>query len=131
MLVADLNAAPLSVASLIHVFAGGPKGAGQYDCPDAGTNLAARCANYVDLRTGLPLSWPLAVSQTSISQTIVGMAMDPRLQDIDGDSVADANDLCPATPAGLSVDERGCSYAQRHVNEASRAPQELVSPRRN
>ena len=33
--------------------------------------------------------------------------------DSDGDGVGNADDLCPGTPAGATVDMKGCSYPQR------------------
>lgn len=33
--------------------------------------------------------------------------------DTDGDGVGNADDLCPGTPAGATVDVKGCSYPQR------------------
>jgi hypothetical protein len=35
--------------------------------------------------------------------------------DADGDGVGNGDDLCPGTPAGVPVDVKGCSYAQRQA----------------
>ena len=37
------------------------------------------------------------------------------LPDADGDAVADVSDLCPATPAGATVDGQGCVHAEAPV----------------
>lgn len=115
VLLTELNATPVEARSLIHVFPGGPSGAGTYNCPDADTPQAARCTTYIDLRTGLPVAWPLAVPKAALTDSVVALAVDSRFQDSDGDGVADVNDLCPTTPANTKVDERGCSFAQRRV----------------
>lgn len=69
----------------------------------------------------------------------VPLANQSALPDADADGVADANDACPATPAGESVDPQGCAESQKDadgdgVSDAAdqcpaTAPNTAVDPR--
>lgn len=69
----------------------------------------------------------------------VPLANQSALPDADADGVADANDACPATPAGESVDPQGCADSQKDadgdgVSDAAdqcpaTAPNTAVDPR--
>ncbi|MCB9631132.1 MAG: DUF4215 domain-containing protein [Sandaracinus sp.] len=48
------------------------------------------------------------LSRWSALAVVLAMASTAGAQDADGDGVRDARDLCPATPAGLTVDGAGC-----------------------
>ena len=55
------------------------------------------------------------VADVLIDQGVVNCGPPPPA-DADGDGVTDANDKCPATPAGASVDANGCSASQRDTD---------------
>jgi len=118
--VAEVSPTPVPARTLLRLFAGGRIGAdGQlgptsFDCPDAGTSLAARCSLYLNLRSGQMISWPVTLGSNTAAASIPAVILDPDFADSDGDGVADRDDACPLTSAGATVDERGCSYAQRH-----------------
>jgi OOP family OmpA-OmpF porin len=51
----------------------------------------------------------------SMMDEIFGPKIEPKCSDIDGDGVCDSRDVCPSTPKGAPVDNRGCwiaAYAQ-------------------
>lgn len=121
----DVFVAPVSptladAGSMLRLFAGGRMmstgtlGPDTFQCPEAQTAQAARCNHYVDIGTGLPIAWPLKLAANTARASVVAAVADPGFADADADGVADVDDLCPATPAGTGVDERGCSHAQRH-----------------
>jgi len=60
-------------------------------------------------------AWPLQLSSNSARASIAAVILDPLYADADDDGVADSDELpqCKGTPAGRTVDERGCSYEQR------------------
>lgn len=80
----------------------------QVACPVAAT-LPAQCGNYVRLADDQPVTWPhyLAPRSSEIVYT-----RDARLLDTDGDGIPDQQDACAATPAGASVNIRGCALGQ-------------------
>jgi len=44
---------------------------------------------------------------------LIVYAQEPALADADRDGIADAQDECPASPAGQAVNARGCALNQR------------------
>ncbi len=82
--------------------------AASQNCPDID---ATRCAQYVTFPEASPVTWPLQVP--AHGSRIVVWAANP-MRDTDGDGVADSNDRCSQTPAGVPVDEYGCSFDQKH-----------------
>lgn len=60
------------------------------------------------------MSWPLNVP--AMGSEIVVWNNNP-LRDSDRDTIADMDDLCPGTPAGTPVNERGCSFLQQHSSD--------------
>lgn len=74
-------------------------------CPEAATN-PARCSQYKDFGTGLPVAWPLSLAGY---QSQIVYTRDTSLVDSDGDGISDVQDQCPATPAGATTNARGCS----------------------
>lgn len=83
------------------------------DCPDATTN-PGKCSQYVRFTDGTPVSWPITVS--AMGSEIVVWNNNP-FKDTDRDKIADLDDLCPGTPAGTPVNERGCSFLQQHSSD--------------
>ncbi|MEK6675385.1 MAG: thrombospondin type 3 repeat-containing protein [Planctomycetota bacterium] len=82
---------------------------------------------------------PLVVSpnaSTSLTAVFVELdsappTSDSAPSDVDGDGIADENDLCASTPSGAEIDESGCSAPQRDVdgdgvdNSVDRCPNSL------
>ena len=69
--------------------------------------------NAVDvIRDGLPTLNDLGASKLPIDGATACPSMTPAVIDTDNDGVSDYNDFCPATPAGATVDARGCREAQ-------------------
>lgn len=124
VLVAEVSPGVVPARSLLHLFVGGQIGAdgtvnsGTFACPDADTSSTGPCGHYLNLKTGNLVTWPLSLASNSPKDSVATVTLDPRFRDSDGDGVADVDELCPSTPAGVSVDERGCSYAQRHASSA-------------
>lgn len=85
------------------------------DCPDAATN-PGKCSQYVRFADATPVSWPIMVG--AMGSEIVVWNNNP-LKDSDRDTIADLDDLCPGTPAGTPVNERGCSFTQQHSADLS------------
>lgn len=79
-------------------------------CPTAATNAAA-CAIFARLSDDTAIAWPYLVPARS-SEVIY--TRDARLADVDGDGIADGQDVCPGTPGATGVGADGCSFAQRH-----------------
>ncbi len=79
-------------------------------CPDATTN-PSKCSQYVRFIDSAPVIWPLTVP--ALGSEIVVWAENP-MKDSDRDGVADTNDICANTTAGLPVNENGCSFAQAY-----------------
>lgn len=80
----------------------------QVECPDQAT-APQFCAQYVRFRDGMSVSWPYPLG--SLDSEII-YSVDTSLVDGDGDGVADSQDACPHTGAGLAVNAVGCGYAQ-------------------
>ncbi len=77
-------------------------------CPDALT-LPAQCGKYVRLSDGQAVVWPYTVGARGSE---IVYTRDVQLVDSDNDGIADSQDACPATPAGLAVNSRGCALGQ-------------------
>lgn len=85
------------------------------NCPDTVTN-PAKCSQYVRFTDVTPVSWPINVP--AMGSEIVVWNNNP-LKDTDRDGIADLDDLCPGTPGGTPVNERGCSFLQQHSSDLS------------
>lgn len=79
------------------------------DCPWRVTQ-GALCSKLVNLADEQPLSWPVQVAARS---ALIVYAQEPGLLDSDRDGIADVQDGCPDSPAGLAVNARGCALPQR------------------
>jgi len=77
-------------------------------CPVAAT-MPSMCSVYVRLSDDVSVAWPyrLAARSSEIIYTL-----DRSLLDSDGDGVADSQDRCSATTAGLAVNAIGCALGQ-------------------
>jgi len=79
-------------------------------CPTAASNAAA-CAIFARLSDDTAIAWPYLVPARS-SEVIY--TRDAQLADVDGDGIADGQDVCPGSPAATGVGADGCSFTQRH-----------------
>lgn len=94
-----------TVGALINVGAT----ARQQACPWAASQPAL-CDKLVNLADQQVLGWPVTVPPRS---ALIVYAQEPGLADTDRDGITDAQDVCPASPAGLAVNARGCALSQR------------------
>ena len=78
-------------------------------CPFAST-LPQACSSLIDLANGHLVSWPLSIPAGT---TTIVFAQNPAFIDNDSDGIADSQDQCPGTPAGVSVNAAGCGIGQR------------------
>lgn len=78
------------------------------DCPLRDTQPAS-CGNFVDFDSGSLITWPTIVGPLT-SKIIV--LQDLSLPDVDQDGIADAQDQCPATPTGRTVNAKGCMFGE-------------------
>ena len=67
------------------------------------------CGYFVYMQDNSSVAWAAPVAPLS---GIPIYTRDTTLTDTDGDGVADQQDACPATPAGLAVNARGCAINQ-------------------
>src|SRR5438876_270953 len=89
--------------------------AGAYESFDNATDLGGAAGGTGRLGVWLPLNFSLEVEGAFASPTTqsnnVGVSVmlgSKPILDSDGDGVLDNRDRCPDTPAGASVDSRGC-----------------------
>ena len=80
-----------------------------WDCPFA-TSQPALCGKFKRLADNGSVSWPIAVP--AYSATLM-YAQELTLLDSDGDGIADIDDKCPGTPAGVAVNAAGCPLTLR------------------
>lgn len=80
------------------------------DCPLVGAE-ATFCSDFVRFTDGQPVIWPypLAPGDSEIIYT-----RDSTLTDADRDGIPDSQDTCASTPAGQSVNAKGCSFSQNY-----------------
>jgi parallel beta-helix repeat protein len=80
------------------------------DCPLVGAE-ATFCSDFVHFKDGQPVIWPypLAPGDSEIIYT-----RDSTLTDADRDGIRDSQDTCASTPAGQSVNAKGCSFSQNY-----------------
>jgi hypothetical protein len=81
-----------------------------FDCPEAGTDEADLCSNYVFFSDQTPVTWPLSLAPTESALVFTQITA---LLDSDGDGIADYQDRCPATASGLTANSNGCALGQR------------------
>ena len=67
------------------------------------------CNYFVYLHDGSQVSWAAPVAPLSGRPV---STRDTSLVDSDGDGIADQQDACPITPAGVTVNARGCGINQ-------------------
>jgi parallel beta-helix repeat protein len=79
-----------------------------FACPSASSN-ASMCPNFRRMSNGAPVAWPLSMAAYG-SEVVYSIA--PELADSDGDGIPDTQDACPATPAGQTVNARGCALGE-------------------
>jgi hypothetical protein len=96
--------APSAAALVSGVMINASGAATSASCPFTGTQ-SALCTQLADLATAQAIAWPLPVAAYSAA---VVFGRDASLVDSDGDGIPDAQDRCPATPAGAAVDAAGC-----------------------
>lgn len=77
-------------------------------CPDAAT-APSRCGQYIRFADGSPVVWPVRLPP--LGKDIV-YTRDQALLDSDGDGIADSQDSCSSTAAGISVQSNGCAIGQ-------------------
>ena len=80
----------------------------QTDCPSLNTQPSL-CAIYARLSDNQTVTWPAYLGPRSAE---IIYTRDARLVDSDGDGIADGQDACPGTAAGLGVNSRGCALGQ-------------------
>lgn len=101
---ARVNAPDIYGATALHWAAWG----GFHEIGKLLMNNKANC-QALDLKKRTPKDWALMVSQNDMIRLIDGRLCNPALpKDSDNDGVYDDMDLCPNTPYGATVDERGC-----------------------
>ena len=78
------------------------------DCASLGVP-SALCNFFVHMDDSSAVGWPAPISPLTGRPTYT---RDTSLTDSDGDGIADQQDACPNTPAGLAVNARGCAISQ-------------------
>ncbi len=81
-------------------------GAVQQDCM---LSPLAMCGSMLHMSDFSPVGWPIYLPSRT-GATI--FSYDRNLADADGDSIPDAQDRCPSTPAGAGVNSAGCALGQ-------------------
>ncbi|MDR2459429.1 MAG: OmpA family protein [Deltaproteobacteria bacterium] len=82
--------------------------AGRHSLAKQLLNNGANC-NARDFKNRTPKDWALMASQSDMVQLLDSRTCRPiSIHDTDQDGVPDDQDLCPGTPLGAPVDERGC-----------------------
>ncbi|MES2092129.1 MAG: right-handed parallel beta-helix repeat-containing protein [Pseudomonadota bacterium] len=77
-----------------------------FNCPASDQN---RCSQYVDLRTGTAVTFPLTMAAKTAK---IAVWKSSPWQDSDGDGVPNSVDACPNTLVDEGTDERGCAIGQ-------------------
>jgi hypothetical protein len=77
-------------------------------CPTEAT-APAQCANYYLFPQGDQAVWPIPLAPLAAQIVFSQNAIQP---DADQDGVADSQDNCPATAAGVSTNAKGCGLGQ-------------------
>ena len=80
-----------------------------FECPESGTQDEALCSDYIHFSNESPVSWPLSLAPTETAVVFTRIAA---LIDSDGDGIADFQDICAATTAGLTTNSKGCALGQ-------------------
>lgn len=88
---------------------------GAMPCPDSATE-PNKCLHYVRFADGAPISWPITLAAMSSD---IAVWTDNPMKDTDGDAIVDIDDACVATPAGASVNRKGCSFMQQYQDADS------------
>jgi len=99
-----VNAADVYGATALHWAAWG----GRHSIAKLLLNNGASCLA-ADIKRRTPKDWAVMSSQKDLVVLLASRACRAKaLRDADGDGVPDHQDLCPDTPKGAAVDERGC-----------------------
>ena len=99
-----VNAADVYGATALHWAAWG----GRHSIGKLLLNNGADCRSK-DTKRRTPKDWAVMSSQSDMLILLDSRACRPvAMKDSDGDGVPDHQDLCPGTPKGAAVDERGC-----------------------
>lgn len=77
-------------------------------CPELAVNQAV-CNQYVEFATGQPVVWPNNLP--ALGSEII-YTRDSSIVDSDSDGIADVQDACPGTPAGVAANSRGFGLGQ-------------------
>ena len=99
---------PATAALQVKLLLNRERVANSYNCAALG-GAEALCGSYYYMSTGNPVSWPATVPALSGSPVYT---RDTSLSDSDGDGIADQQDTCPGSAAGMAVNARGCAFNQ-------------------
>lgn len=77
-------------------------------CPTT-VSASMTCGSLVYWDDNRAISWPTQIGALSGRPVY---ARDTSVVDQDGDAIADTQDACPNTPAGMTVNLRGCAFSQ-------------------
>jgi flagellar motor protein MotB len=101
---AQINAVDIYGGTALHWAAWG----GRHSIAKLLLNNGANCLA-ADIKRRTPREWAIMSSQSDILTLLGARACRPgAYDDRDGDGVPDHQDLCPNTPLGAQVDQRGC-----------------------
>ena len=101
---ASVNAVDVYGGTALHWAAWG----GRHSIAKLLMNNGANC-RVTDIKRRTPKDWAVMSSQSDLVTLLASRACRPGSEkDSDGDGVPDHMDLCPNTPLGAPVDERGC-----------------------
>jgi parallel beta-helix repeat protein len=100
---------PEAAAQVSGTFVNAGAAVRSWTCPFA-SSQPSLCSKFRRLADDAPVVWPMNVAAQSAE---ILYAQEPTLLDSDGDGIADVQDSCPATPAGVAVNAGGCPLTLR------------------